>query len=188
MKLLNWAKISRYTCVAILIFAFIYVYVGNIGKVLLATEQSTITKPVGEILEGSEIGEVFYSQYNDICGISIKLATYMRVNTGYVTIGIKEAGEQDYIYSNRIDVSSIGDNEYYNLRFPPIKHSKNNKYYIYVKSENGKLGNAITTYMNENDDYKNGDMVIDGKNVKGDLVFQVYYNRTYIAEFINALF
>jgi hypothetical protein len=164
-----------------LIFAFIYVYIGNIGKVLLGTEQSTITKPVGEILKGSEIGELFHSQYNDICGVSIKLATYNRVNTGYVIIGIKEVGKENYIYSNRVNVASIKDNDYYHLRFPPIKQSKDKKYYIYIKSESGKPGNAITAYMNEKDDYKSGNMIIDGKNQAGDLVFQVYYNKTFVS-------
>ncbi|MCM3272397.1 hypothetical protein [Paenibacillus elgii] len=177
---MNTRKKSLNKILIILLFlSFCYVYLSNIGTVSIYVEQSKETKPVGEILSGIEIGQSFYSSANNICGISFKLATYMRLNKGKIQIGIKDMGSNDVVFISDVSTESIKDNEYLDLKFPPIKFSKGKHYYIFIKSLNGTPGNAITAYMNEEDQYKEGDMYLNGTKKTGDLVFKVYYNNTF---------
>ncbi|MDO3680295.1 hypothetical protein [Paenibacillus ehimensis] len=166
--------------VLVLLICFIYVYFGNAGTVTLAVEQTKETNNAGEILQGMEVGQSFYSNFNNICGFSLKLATYMRTNKGKIEVGIKDLNNNNIVFSSEISTESIKDNDFINLRFPPIKFSKGKRYYLFVKSLDSTPGNAITTYINEEDSYSEGELYLNGIKKKGELVFKVYYNKTFI--------
>lgn len=170
-------RFKRFIIPIILLILFIYVYGGNIGKMteVIATDGK---QNVGEITNGMEIGQTFKAPMNNLSGFSIKLATYARVNSGHVTIGIRNYGEDKAIYSTTIKAESLVDNTYYDMRFPPIKFSKDKEYYIFVSSTNGTSGHSITAYNSAQDIYKDGTLFIDGKEKTGDLAFKVYCNHT----------
>ncbi|MGM1021336.1 MAG: hypothetical protein ACQEXV_12465 [Bacillota bacterium] len=153
---------------------------GNIGKYSISILQETGSKTVGEITEGLEFGQTFQADVNDLSGVSIKLATYMRENTGDVTVGLRLVGDHKDIYSATVDAKSIQDNQFFKLRFPPIKNSKGKKYYFYVNST-GTQGHSITAYKADNNPYKQGEMFINNKKqTQDDLTFIVYYNKTFL--------
>ena len=177
MKNMKQNRFKRFLIPIILIVLFIYVYGGNVGKMteVISTDG---TQPVGEITGGTEIGQTFVSSMNNLSGFSIKLATYARMNEGHVTIGIRNYGDDQPIYSTRIKSESLADNAYYDMRFPPIKFSKGKKYYIYVNSEASTAGHSITAYMSKKDTYAGGSLIRNGKVEPGDLAFKVVCNRT----------
>lgn len=174
----NRASVINIIIPFILLLGFIYIYIGNIGRVNILIEQAESTNTVGNLVVGNEVGQTFYSESNNISGFSFKIGTYMRINSDDLVIGIREYGKNTDIYSFNINSAALIDNEYYNLRFPPIKFSKNKLYYIYIKSLNGAPNNSITIYYNEQEKYNNGDFCLNQKEQKGDLVFRVYYNQT----------
>ncbi|WP_342415699.1 hypothetical protein NST83_22365 [Paenibacillus sp. FSL R10-2782] len=164
----------------LIVLMLIYVYVGNIGKYSISILQETGSKTVGEITEGLEFGQTFQADVNDLSGVSIKLATYMRENTGDVTVGLRLVGDHKDIYSTTVDAKSIQDNQFFKLRFPPIKNSKGKKYYLYVNST-GTQGHSITAYKADNNPYKQGELFINNKKqAQDDLTFIVYYNKTFL--------
>lgn len=171
----NWFK--RSIIPIILVLLFIYVYGGNIGKM---TEVIAVDgdKNVGEINNNTEVGQSFYSTLNNLSGFSIKLATYGRVNAGHITLGIRNYGETKDIYSTTVKAESLADNTFYDVRFPPIKFSKNKEYYIYIKSTDGVDGKFITAYQSKSDVYSEGNFILNGVEQPGDLAFKVYFNKT----------
>ncbi|KHF35105.1 hypothetical protein CM49_02692 [Paenibacillus sp. P1XP2] len=171
-------RISHWVIPVIIILLAVYVYGGNFGQIKPIIEQTVGDEIVGEITEGQQIGQSFTSPVNNLSGFSIKLATFMRSNKGDITIGIKKEGVKT-IYSTTVKASSIADNSFFDFRFPPIKHSKGGKYQIFIKSEGSSPGNSITAYMANQDIYKDGYLTVNNKIINGDLVFKVYYNRTF---------
>ncbi|MGY4758609.1 hypothetical protein ACVNS2_03035 [Paenibacillus caseinilyticus] len=171
----------------ILALLVLYVYGGNFGKVVILIDQNMSSRPTHEIDENTEIGQTFYAEEDNICGFSFKLATFMRANTGEVKVAIRQVGSDVDIYSANFKADSVKDNEYYDLRFPPIKHSKGKNYYIYIMSLNSPTGKAITTYMNENNVYEKGTLMINGQESTGDLMFRVIYNKTILAKIAQEL-
>ncbi|MDY7991476.1 hypothetical protein UY286_10735 [Paenibacillus polymyxa] len=171
----NWFK--RFTIPIILLILLVYVYGANIGKIteVIAVEGK---ENVGEITDGMEIGQSFYSNLNNLSGFSIKLATYARINQGDVIIGIRKYGENSDIYSTTVKAESLPDNTFYDVRFPPIKFSKDKEYYIFVKSSGGIPGKSITAYKSTKDAYAEGYLLINGVEKQGDLAFKVYFNKT----------
>lgn len=171
----NWFR--RSIIPIILVLLFIYVYGGNIGKM---TEVISVEgdQNIGEIANNKEVGQSFYSDLNNLSGFSIKLATYGRVNAGRITLGIRNYGESNDIYSTTIKAESLADNAFYDVRFPPIKYSKNKQYYIYIKATDGMAGKFITAYKSKNDAYPKGNLTINGVKQDGDLSFKVYFNKT----------
>lgn len=171
----NWFR--RSIIPIILVLLFIYVYGGNIGKM---TEVISVegNQSIGEITNDKEIGQSFYSDLNNLSGFSIKLATYGRVNAGRITLGIRNYGESNDIYSTTVKAESLADNTFYNVRFPPIKYSKDKQYYIYIKATDGTAGKFITAYKSKNDAYLKGNFTINGVKQEGDLSFKVYFNKT----------
>lgn len=137
-----------------------------------------------EIKQGDIIEQSFVSNEDNISSIEILSATFNRVNSGKIQIGIKEQGKEDSLFSTLLDTSLIKDNEYIVLNFDTIRQAKNKKYSIYVKSIDGKENNAIALYSSKEDLYKNGELIINGKNIHGDLVFNIKsktpYPRSYI--------
>lgn len=168
----------RYVVFFVVGILFLYIYAGNLGKVEVGIEQVSGNEILGEILQGTEIRQEFYSNGNNLSGFSIKFATYMRKNEGHIQIGIREHRSSREIYSSKINLASLQDNAFYDFRHPPIKHSKNKMYYIYIKSFDGTVGNSFTLYKTRNDEYELGKLWLNGKNIDGDLNFKVYYNKT----------
>ncbi|WP_411343917.1 hypothetical protein ACE3MZ_20380 [Paenibacillus sp. WLX1005] len=170
-------QFKRFLIPFILLVLFIYVYIGNIGK-MTEVINTDGQKNVGEITSGTEVSQSFISPMNNLSGFSIKLATYARVNEGRVTLGIRELGDSRTIYSTTIKAESLPDNAYYDVRFPPIKFSKDKKYLIFVSSTDSSAGHAITAYMSSKDTYSDGDYMKNGEQQQGDLAFKVVCNHT----------
>ncbi|WP_160394874.1 hypothetical protein [Paenibacillus sp. MMS18-CY102] len=171
---------------AVVIFLLlIYVYVGNVGTVKVAIDQNEGSSTVGEVVKGQVVKQTFLSEHGNLVGVSVKLATFARSNEGHVEIGVKVEGSNRTIYSTTVSANSIVDNDYFKLRFPPIKNSNNKHYYIYMKSLDGKTGQALTAYKSTEDKYSLGELYVNGAKQNGDAVFQVFYNNSVFNKIFN---
>jgi len=161
-----------------LLILMIYVYGGNIGTIDATIDQPLSDDIIGEISDGVEIEQTFYSPVNNISGFSIKLGTYMRENQGDIVFGIRKKATGRVIYSTRVKAESIVDNAYFDYRFPPIKGSRDQEYTIFIKSVGSPLGKSITAYRSSYNTYKEGELLVNHTKVDGDLAFKVVYNQT----------
>ncbi|MDQ8733037.1 hypothetical protein [Paenibacillus sp. LHD-38] len=153
-------------------------------------DQTNDTETIGEIFKNSIVNQTFVSEQNNINGISIKLATFTRVNKGHIIIGLEDSNSGRTIYESKVNTESISDNDYYKIRFPPIKNSNGKKYNIYIKSLDGIPNNAITLYTSKNDVYSKGSFYINGVMKNVDATFQVVYNKSifnYLLDFKSFL-
>jgi hypothetical protein len=171
------ATIKRGIVPLIIILLFLYVFLGNVGKmVVLINVEGTST--VGEILDSNEISQTFIAPMNNLSGFSVKFGTYARNNSGDITIGIRRNAGGSSIYETTVQASSIADNQYYDFKFPPLKYSKGNSYLIYINSNGGQPGSSLTAYISEEDIYSSGDLFVNGVKRQGELTFKVIFNKT----------
>ncbi|MFD5021813.1 hypothetical protein ACFWMP_23185 [Paenibacillus sp. NPDC058367] len=188
MKKLKWLK---WIILAIFFCVIIYVFVGNMGVVRESIDQYVADETLSEITAGNEIGQSFSYDQNNLSGVSLKMATYMRNNDGTIQVGIREMNEENDIYQTSVKANSISDNEYFDFRFPPIKFSKGKEYYVYIKSLDSIKGKSVTAYNSSIDTYDGGSLYINGEKQNKDLTFKVFYNRTvlnYISDKIIGIF
>lgn len=175
MKNWNWFKILIVLFVGI---CAVYIYAGNAGVVRQSIEQHDSDTTTGELVTHNEIGQSFYYDQNNLCGVSFKIGTYMRVNKGELILGIRELNEKNDIYQTTLKADSLVDNQFLRFRFPPIKFSKGKTYYAYIKSKNGVEGESITVYASSANTFEKGELYINGVKQQGDMTMEVYYNRS----------
>lgn len=144
--------------------------------------------PVGEIYGDRRIGQTFVAEHNNMVAIEVLLATYNRKNTGGIIFHLKNDGNhKEDIYSYRLDMEVVQDNEFFRFSFPKIKNSKRKKYYFYFEAPQSKPGNTITIWSNSLDLYKEGEKIVNGVDSEGDLVFKTEYEIGIRLSFHNFL-
>jgi len=130
---------------------------------------------VGELFGGKKITQEFISNYDNLSILEIKVATYMRVNTGKLKIEIYEKLDQEKaLRTFEIESNKLNDNSWITFKFDPIKSSKGKKYYLLISSTGSKLGSSVTMYY---DPLSNdlGDFFINKTKFKGSLNLKTYY-------------
>jgi hypothetical protein len=129
----------------------------------------------GELLAGNEVGQTFRISQNGLYRVDISMATFARLNYGQIMIEVRKDSENGQVVAHQIvDVSTLGDNEYFVFTFPPIEDSGGRAFYIGVTSMDGEPGNAITLWLNEMDVYANGTAFSNKSPLRGDLCFRAY--------------
>jgi len=174
--------IARVFIIALVVVVFIFVYTGNLGVQEIYYETVVSEEvPIGELTDGMEIIQLFKVNDKELSAVAVKLATYMRVNDGKITVSVRRTAGGADIYSKTVDASSIADNEFFTIRFPPVRYLKSDEYYLSIKSEGAEPGKGITAYKTPVDMYPHGEMWINGEPQKGDLVIKVYtYKPWYV--------
>ncbi|MFC2166789.1 hypothetical protein ACFLQZ_02370 [Acidobacteriota bacterium] len=137
-------------------------------------EESNVS--VGEITGEKEIGQTFYSNFNNLCRIDVMLATFDRENSQEVIFHLKKSpSDTEDIYTEVFNASSVADNTYRSFEFPPIPDSAGKTFYFSFESPHSKYGDAITIWTSKQDKYKKGEMYINRESSKGDLRFITYF-------------
>ncbi|AKB37911.1 Glycosyltransferase [Methanosarcina siciliae C2J] len=156
----------------ILISAFCYTITLNIMDV----NQNVSNEPIGEIKEGSNVGQSFMSNEDKLCEIDVSLATYARTNTEEIIFHLKnQSGSGKDLVTIKINAKNVQDNSYYQFKFKPIENSKGKHYYFYLESPNSVPENAITVWYSQNDTYEEGTAYLNHEKIDGDLKFRTLY-------------
>ncbi|TYA12577.1 ABC transporter permease [Paenibacillus faecis] len=136
------------------------------------------TTPVGEILKGSSIKQSFLVEENAIDGFSLKFATYNRHNTGTVTVQLIDEAKRNILFEKKLDVSYLKDNSEVALHLDkPVEDVSEKVLSLYIFSETGTEGNAVTLWYNNQEKRKNQSLYINNKLVDGVLSFSVSEKR-----------
>lgn len=143
-------------------------------KIDVRQEESNIA--AGEITGETEIGQTFYSNFNNLTRIDVMLATYNRENSQEVIFHLKKSpSDKEDLYTEIFDASGVEDNAYRTFKFPPIPDSRGKTFYFSFESPLSKEGTAITIWTSKQDKYEKGEMYINGKISMGDLRFITYF-------------
>ena len=121
-------------------------------------EPSLYTANVGELVQGSIVGQNFTAPADDLSGVGVMFATYSgRKNTEPVFFHLRESiySQQD-IRTVTVHPSRLGDNQVYQFTFEPIRDSAGKQFFFFVESPTSSPGNAVTVDINTQDPYHLG--------------------------------
>ncbi|MBU3935158.1 hypothetical protein KJ909_00635, partial [Patescibacteria group bacterium] len=96
-----------------------------------------------ELLKNEAIEEEFRARRNNLGIIEVKFDTHNRINDDYLQFSIKEAGDDNWYYSNKYKVDQFQDKGYFPFGFPPIGKSKGKNYQVEIRSLAGEDGNSV---------------------------------------------
>lgn len=124
---------------------------------------------VDEILPGTEIRQELPSVGN-VVGITLRLATFARTNTGVLKVRIKDEKTGGILYSEELKANEVQDNATRTFRFQqPIEFSGRTALYL-QGGEGCSPGNAITCWGHGRE---GGGLMKNGQRIAGSLDYSL---------------
>lgn len=179
----QWNLVRIRFIIGVMIFiipACITILLPNNGMPIynVKTDKSDKAVPVGEIIQGLNVGQVFKANVTEIKTIKIQLATYSRFNTSDLLFTLREyipSGNGEIIYSTKINVKELKDNEYYKIKLKDVIVSPEKDYSFNLESSDATAGNSITVWHTpESQKLDNTFAILDGKKQNYNLHFVIY--------------
>jgi len=131
---------------------------------------------IGEIIQGTEIGQTFTCDNNNLTRIDVMLATYKRKNHQDIIFRLKYSPDDAVaIHTEKFSAADVVDNAYRSFEFPLIPDSNGKMFYFSFESPQSSPGDAITVWANKKNHYKQGSVYINRKKSSGDLRFVTYF-------------
>lgn len=160
------------------VFALVFIWIlALFSKKIDVYNQPVNDTPAGEITGETKIGQTFVARYKNLTAIEVLLATYDRKNTGEFIFHLKnDPSSKEDLFHYKGDISKLKDNTYFRFSFPGISTSKAKEFFFYLEAPQSRPGNAITIWSNSEDDYREGEKIVNGGHSKGDLVFKTVYD------------
>lgn len=132
--------------------------------------------PAGEIYGEKRVGQTFVAEHHHLSGIEVLLATYDRKNKGNFFFHLRAGQDRDEeVFKYKGKMQKVQNNQFFRFDLPEIPASKGKKYYFFIEAPGASAGNAITIWSSSQDMYKDGEKVVNGASVPGDLVFKTEY-------------
>jgi len=172
--------------VIVLELLFFWVYLGRTHK-YLDYSQASYDTTVGQIVDKVNIKQSFVVEKNNFSEISLLAATYSRINYGQLEILLKKKKTGEVVVKKNIKMENLIDNQYINIDFPAIQDSGNLEFEISIQSPKSSNGNSVTFWSSSEDVYKNGALIINGKQVQQDIVFTTFYEMRNIDFYKNMI-
>ncbi|MNW42159.1 Teichoic acid translocation permease protein TagG [compost metagenome] len=134
--------------------------------------------PVGELVKGRKVKQIFVIQENAVDEFSLKFATYDRHNRGTVTVQFINEENQLVLYEKKLDVSYLKDNSEVTFHLDkPVENLSNKTLSLNIFSETGTEGNAVTLWYNNQEKRDNQSLILNDELVNGVLSFSISEKR-----------
>lgn len=136
------------------------------------TQNLTIVNP---ITDGRQVEQSFIATANNISKVKVQIGTYVRKNNSSLEMYISDMESNQVIYTAKIDVPNLVDNEFAEIKVPDIAIKKGNKYIIGFKAKNTRATDFITIYRTESNlNESAGYAIVDGQKQDYNLNVQVF--------------
>lgn len=174
---INIKKISSIVILAYIVIGVAFYFIGG-EQLHFAKSSSSISydisdSTIGSVTKNTTVEQEFKVESDIISKISIKVATYARNNKGSLLIDIVNKENQNILFRQKVDVSTLKDNSDFYLDIKEnILGVKNKKLAIVITSDTDNEDNAITLYSEKNVD-NNSPMYINNKLDTNNLSFSV---------------
>lgn len=99
-----------------------------------------------------------------------------RVNNRDVILELYEGGSDDPVRESIINAAEMHDNSHVLFEFPVVDEALGSCYRFSVASPESEPGNAITLRYDPDDQYPDGEAIINGEQRDGEIVFQPRYD------------
>jgi len=127
--------------------------------------------PVGELTKDVTLTQTLQAD-KDIDGVSILFANYGRSITSHYHIVIDDTSNNIRVFDQTISAGDFKDNSFYNFAFNSAELVDDDaQYLITITSSDAPAGNSLTIWSSGTDEYKGGELTINGKSQPGDIVF-----------------
>jgi glycosyltransferase involved in cell wall biosynthesis len=135
---------------------------------------------LGEFFNNRVIKQNFISNFNNLCKISIKFATYCRPNNSGSILFILKNDKGGEVFKKEINISDVIDNSWHNIDFKPIIQSKGKNFTIELTGKDCRVGNSVSLYFSK-EYQKYGQLKIGSYNFSGTLCLKTYYSEISVA-------
>lgn len=141
-------------------------------------ESAPNTVPTPSYRGGARIGQTFKAASDGLARIDVLLGTHGRANDGDIRFRVWELTPARRLVAEVVfNASDVRNNLYRTFRFPPQPHSKGRPFLFEFKSRASSVANSFAVWTNANDVYKDGEFLLNGRAVGGDLTFRAYARR-----------
>lgn len=148
---INVKKLSVILIIAYLVIGVAFYFIGGeqikIGKSNHSLSYAAQDSPINEILNSTKIEQDFSVNADIINKISVKVATYARVNKGnlFISLANKESGH--ILFKQTVDVSTLVDNSDFFLDIKDnIEGIKGKTLELVITSDIANKDNSVTLY------------------------------------------
>ncbi len=154
--------------------------VADATRLDFAVDPVSTPVPAGPLSQGHRFGQAFIAAHNGLTKIEVLVATYgATLPSGDVFFHLNGyPDEQNQIATADIPASTIKDNSYVALQFPPIDNSAGKSYYFYLETRDIPPRYALTVWHSTTDIYAGGRFFIDRQPQNQDLYFRVFYHSS----------
>lgn len=171
-KIKNSSKISNVVICSLCFLILVVLFIIWLFNYHVISYQDGNPNEVPIVIEiNKKIKKTLKVKYNNFQSISLRFGTYENNDLKGI-IHIELHDQKNKIFDEKIDMSSLRDNEFYEIKFDKQKKSKNKQYTLFVYSEDIKKNNevAIWGYYNENG------IFIDNDKQEMDIAVMYKYN------------
>ncbi|WP_315072950.1 ABC transporter permease [uncultured Clostridium sp.] len=178
---INVKKISIILIIIYLVIGVGFYFVGGeqlqIGKSDASLSYGKADSTVGQILKDTKIEQDFSVSADMISQISIRTATYARVNSGNLFIKLIDKEDSSVLFSETVPLSILKDNLDFNLDIKDkITGVSNKELALLITSDVDNVDNAVTLYSGTKSD--DSTLYINDTMTNNTLVFSVQCVKT----------
>lgn len=138
------------------------------------TAQLRFKKPI-DLYPDRLVGQTFEAHAPNLCGVEVLFATFGQENRWPITFHMVSASDPSRILIHReISPSSLMDNAWFGVFFPPIPNSKGQAYSFYIKAPELPAAGELALWSSNGDTYPAGAAVLNGQLTEYDLAFKTY--------------
>jgi hypothetical protein len=175
---------------AVIKFSMIILFILLQGYLIFLKKHDTLdidarpnSQPTANIHSYHKIGQTFIARRDNLCGVDLMLGTHGRDNDKEIIFQLwQNTPEKKLVAQQEFNASDVVNNLYNPVRFLPIQHSEDQEYYFHLYSPESTPDNSICLWMNSDNIYDEGHLMLNGKPHLGDLVFRVYSKRPVYTE------
>lgn len=117
----------------------------------------------------------FQAQFNGLCGIAVRFATYGRLNTPDVTLRLRADEDPTPLATVTQNASLIKDGAWHLFHFPPITTSQERLYLFSIESPRGVAGDCVTLWVEVEGGNETELHYEDDQPVAGRLAYRLEY-------------
>lgn len=138
----------------------------------------------GEIQGNSVLTQEFFSEYNNLSGISLKISNLNQSIKSEFKYEITEKGSNEILAEGIIDTSAFTSEKFNIIKFDnAIANSKGKEYIIRIQDNNTNQGNGIAIYMTQAGD-NGGELKFQDEASDNVLVMRTISTRFNLENFI----
>jgi hypothetical protein len=184
MRRFSWLKFNVIKLSIVFLFILFQLYLIFLkNHEALDIDAHPNSRPTKNIEGHYKVGQTFVAKRDNMCRIDLKLGTHGRENDRDIIFQLWQTSpKRTLVVQQDFSASVVNNNQYNPIRFLSIEHSKNQEYYFLLHSPKSTPDNSICAWMNDENIYDEGSLMLNNRHSLGDLVFRVYSKRPVFTE------